>query len=330
MLSFIITNSGATIAYKGRVYNVATGSANYGAVVDAIKSGAPADEVIRLASAKEAIAAFTAGTSIQIVGDQVMYNGAPINNVVANKIREFMAEGFDAQPLVNFLERLMKNPSRTAIDELYLFMEAGRIPLTPDGYLLAYKRVENDYYDCHSRTMLNKPYHLLTPEDKALFPYEKQGVKAEIKDNQVVLSMARNSVDDRRDNTCSYGLHFCSLDYLQHFAAGRTVVVKIDPADVVSIPSDYNNTKGRTCSYIVLEELAMANDTDEQFTAPVMDVAPVTEEAQGSFEDGYAAGYKAGRAKETLKAVAIGQPSEYDQGYVVGYKDGRGHKPKQF
>jgi hypothetical protein len=32
------------------------------------------------------------------------------------------------------------------------------------------------------------------------------------------------------------------------------MILKINPADVVSIPSDYNNTKGRCCKYIVLSE----------------------------------------------------------------------------
>ena len=32
------------------------------------------------------------------------------------------------------------------------------------------------------------------------------------------------------------------------------MIVKINPADVVAIPSDYNNTKGRTCRYEVVSE----------------------------------------------------------------------------
>ena len=32
------------------------------------------------------------------------------------------------------------------------------------------------------------------------------------------------------------------------------MIVKINPADVVSIPKDYNNTKGRACKYEVIAE----------------------------------------------------------------------------
>jgi hypothetical protein len=32
-------------------------------------------------------------------------------------------------------------------------------------------------------------------------------------------------------------------------------LIKINPADVVSIPSDYNNAKGRCCKYVVVGEI---------------------------------------------------------------------------
>jgi len=35
---------------------------------------------------------------------------------------------------------------------------------------------------------------------------------------------------------------------------GKTMIVKINPRDVVAIPSDYNNAKGRTCRYEVVAE----------------------------------------------------------------------------
>jgi hypothetical protein len=69
--------------------------------------------------------------------------------------------------------------------------------------------------------------------------------------------MPREQVDKDRNNTCSVGLHFCSKDYLSSYggASGHTMIVKINPADVVSIPSDYDNTKGRTWKYEVVGEI---------------------------------------------------------------------------
>jgi hypothetical protein len=88
-------------------------------------------------------------------------------------------------------------------------------------------------------------------------------------DNSVgrVVEMERNTVDDRAENTCSTGLHFCSQHYLSHFGGARTMILKINPRDVVSIPSDYNDSKGRACRYEVVGELGV--DAADAFTAPV-------------------------------------------------------------
>ena len=69
--------------------------------------------------------------------------------------------------------------------------------------------------------------------------------------------MLNQHYNEDKNQTCSSGLHFCSLDYLPNFGRGdgnRVVILEIDPADVVSIPSDYNNAKGRACRYKVISE----------------------------------------------------------------------------
>ena len=85
--------------------------------------------------------------------------------------------------------------------------------------------------------------------------------------------MERNQVDDDQNQTCSTGLHFCSQEYLNHFGGARTVIVKINPRDVVSIPNDYNNSKGRACRYEVIGELGV--DPEEAFTETVQENANV-------------------------------------------------------
>jgi hypothetical protein len=68
--------------------------------------------------------------------------------------------------------------------------------------------------------------------------------------------MERNKVNENKDQTCSYGLHFAAYEYAEGFGrGGRMMIMKINPKDVVSIPSDYNNQKGRCCKYEVLAEV---------------------------------------------------------------------------
>ena len=86
------------------------------------------------------------------------------------------------------------------------------------------------------------------------------------------VEMERNRVDDDKDRTCSTGLHFCSRDYLDHFGGERLVIVKINPRDVVSIPSDYNDSKGRACRYEVVDEIDKEK-ADAAFSASVQDTA---------------------------------------------------------
>lgn len=168
-------------------------------------------------------------------------------------------EGFDIDPLVAFLHNLYENPSNNAINELYGFLEAGNLPITSDGHFLAYKKVNDNYTDCHTGKI----------------------------DNSVgqVVEMPRNEVDDNRENTCSHGLHFCSLDYLKHFHGARIVILKINPKDVVSIPSGYWNTKGRCCRYVVVGEVEDFYKPEETFTHCVH--SEYDEEEDTTWEDDY-------------------------------------------
>ena len=72
--------------------------------------------------------------------------------------------------------------------------------------------------------------------------------------------MPRNEVEDNPEKTCSAGLHVCSYDYLDNYSSSecdldRVVICEVDPQDVVSIPSDYNNAKMRVCKYKVIDEI---------------------------------------------------------------------------
>jgi hypothetical protein len=123
------------------------------------------------------------------------------------------------------------------------------LPITDDGYFLAYKRVNRNYTDCHSGTF----------------------------DNHVgkVVEMPREKVNANRNETCSAGLHVCSHSYLSHYSGDRIVVVKINPKDVVSVPVDYNNAKMRVCRYEVVSELK-SEDRDAIQDMAVKAEEPVT------------------------------------------------------
>lgn len=167
---------------------------------------------------------------IEVKDGSVFVNGDVVRSIVADRIINFLADGIDCLPVFKFITRLQLNPSKRAVDELYTFLEHKYLPLTEDGTFLAYKAVRADFTDKHTGRF----------------------------DNSVgnVLEMPRNKVDDNKDVGCSYGFHAGTLEYASGFASGndKLVLVEIDPSDVVSIPTDCNFQKLRTCRYMVVSE----------------------------------------------------------------------------
>lgn len=249
---YLIQGNNIIIVVNNQHHTINKNHFNYQKVLEAIQNNdwTTVESVI---NPERVVTDFGEG-NIEIQGNRLFWQGRELKNSLVTKIVQMIEQGFSVEPLVNFMDNLMKNPSMTAVNELYRFLEVGNLPITPDGHFLAFKKVNADYLDVHSRSVCNKPADLMTEEEKAEFPKtggRRNEVRVEIVDNQTVVSMPRNAVDDQRNNTCSHGLHFCSLEYLNHFGGENTLIVKINPADVVSIPSDYNDTKGRTWKYVV-------------------------------------------------------------------------------
>jgi hypothetical protein len=227
----IISGNGViSLRMEGNSYTVAQDHLNYKKILNKLKDGDHTD-LLDLIDVSKGIAEATNGV-ISIEDGNVQYNGREIINPLTDRIVKFIQEGLPFEPMVKFLENLMENPSRNSVQELYLFLENNELPITPDGHFMAYKKVRDDYKDIHSGTYDNSV--------------------------GVVCSMPRNEVCEDRNRTCSDGLHFCSKEYLPSFGScrnNRVMLLKINPADVVSIPSDYNNAKGRTWKYEVIGEV---------------------------------------------------------------------------
>ncbi len=239
--SYLIQGKNIVVVIDNRPYTITSTHIGYEKLKQAIKDS-DWDTVKQVVDPAKEILAYGKGL-VAVQGSKVFYKDREMVGVITQRLIDMYQEGFPVEPLILFMENLMQNPSKRAVEELYTFLEKGKLPITPDGHFLAYKKVRADFLDIHSGTMNNAP-------------------------GQIV-EMERNAVDDDQNRTCSTGLHFCSKDYLDHFGGSdsRTVILKINPADVVSIPADYNATKGRACRYEVIGELGV--HPDEAFIAPV-------------------------------------------------------------
>ena len=243
MFPYLIQGSNIVVVIGNKSHTISKTHVTYAKVLEAIKAG-DWDTVKDIIEPKKVVLNYGQG-NVSIQGEKLFWKGTEMHNALSRRMIQMLQEGFPIEPLVLFMENLMQNPSKRSVTELYGFLEKNNLPITPDGYFLAYKKVRDDYLDVHSGTMNNAP-------------------------GQVV-EMERNQVDDDQNQTCSTGLHFCSQEYLNHFGGARTVIVKINPRDVVSIPNDYNNSKGRACRYEVIGELGV--DPEEAFTETVQENA---------------------------------------------------------
>ena len=213
----------------------------YGKIIEALKEK-DWDALRDLVSPAKAIIDFGNGY-VSIMGNDVFWKGQPFHNALTSRMIQMYQDGFPIDPMVRFMENLMDNPSKRSVDQVYGFLEKNSLPITEDGYFLAFKRVREDYMDIYSGTI----------------------------DNSVgqIVEMDRNLVDDNPDSYCSTGLHFCSESYLDSFGSSHepVMILKIDPADVVSIPSDYNGAKGRCMRYEVVGKVK--GDANQAFASAV-------------------------------------------------------------
>jgi hypothetical protein len=234
--SYILTANALTLFHNGRSQTATTSHRNWSQIIDVLKEG-DFDKLSELMAPINALRAFTQGSEVTIEGRNLSYKGEVLDSSLSRRILAMMEEGFDIEPMTKFLTNLMENPSYRAREQLYDFLSACQLPITSDGHFLAYKRVREDLMDLHSGTIPNTV--------------------------GAVVEMERHKVDDDPNRTCSAGLHVCSLPYLRAFHGPVLLACKVNPRDVVSVPTDYHNSKMRVCRYEVVEQLDMSIINDQ-------------------------------------------------------------------
>jgi hypothetical protein len=231
-IPYAYTGGSLTLFVDDDVFSIANDHPNFSKILDAVRKQSW-DAVSELINLSKVVVDFLSPTQrLKLVDGAVVFDGEVLTGSVIDHLFRLKNEGFDVTPLLAFIERLQDNPSYRVREDLFDWLQKGQMPITPDGFILAFKIVGADYKDLYSHTF----------------------------DNSVgqVVAVDRRQVDDNIENTCSRGLHFCSRGYLPHYGTGsgsRVVIVKLDPADVVAFPRDYNLSKGRCSRYEVIGEV---------------------------------------------------------------------------
>lgn len=231
----VVTPQSIMVVTNGTTHNASRSHINFEQIKQALAEGRN-DDALALFDVAKGINDFGQG-QVHVSNGVVMFGTTPIHNSLTKRILDMVRMGESVDHLVNFLTNLLGNPSNRAVNELFGFLEGNNLPITDDGCFIAYKAVTNDYKDKHSRTW-------------------NYGIGT-------VAEMPRNAVDEDKERTCSYGLHFASWGYAKSFGSfnrdygsdDRMLLLKINPRDVVAIPIDYANQKGRTCRFEVISEI---------------------------------------------------------------------------
>lgn len=236
----MLTDENITVNYDGETNTVSRKDAYAPKLIQALKDK-DYDTIPELVSAAKRIEKFSEGT-FQVRDGKILIDGVEAPTVLGNKIKQFADEGLPYEPLVKFAKKLQNNPSYRAVQELFQFLEKNNHPITDEGNFIAYKKVRPDFKDIYSRKF----------------------------DNSVgnVVEMPRNQVDEDCNRTCSTGLHVAAMSYFPHYGGPDDTIieVEVDPAAVVAVPTDYENSKMRVCSYKVL---AVVDPNKCTFSSPL-------------------------------------------------------------
>ena len=234
-MKYIISNDGTVNAFVGgKPYTFNKSHHNYGALVAYLENG----------NVEHFEASYDMASTVEHYCDgyvhvekgELTWQGVPMPDLFTDRILQMRKEGFNIAPMLNFLDNMNDNPSDQAIVELFDFMQNKHLPITDDGHFLAYKAVSPDFKDIYTGNFDNS-------------------VGSEV-------SIDRSKVDSNRDKHCSAGLHVGAIDYVKSYGGidldedndggNQIVICKVNPADVVSVPSDARFQKLRCCKYEVV------------------------------------------------------------------------------
>ena len=225
-MKYTITPDVAIVPIDGKPVFVPVADERYQALVGHLLAKRFAEAAALLATPDKLLRTWDARFTLTPLGEIVL-NGETLPALFTGRVLEMAKNGENPAPIFAFAARLAKNPSENSRAQLFRFLQHKHLAITPEGFVLAYKAVRQDYLDWHSATYKNTP--------------------------GATLRMPREAVDPDSAMHCSAGFHVGTLDYAKSFRNGGILLIcRVDPADVVSVPDDCDCQKMRVCSYYVV------------------------------------------------------------------------------
>ena len=224
MINYHLLNNSLTLHFNGEHHIIKKGDHRFNPIINAIKEN-NLEKIPNLIE-NNFFGNKLNGLIYDKEKDDLFFEGKPLADGLKKKIFGLLKENLPLDRFIKFAKKLAKNPSYRSRKMLYKFLEHNGHPLTEDGNFIAYRGCSSNFRDRYSGKF----------------------------DNSVgsICEMSRENVDDDPSNTCSTGLHVAAYDYAYNWGP-ITLIVEVNPSDVVTVPYDYNGTKMRVCKFKVLE-----------------------------------------------------------------------------
>lgn len=171
------------------------------------------------------------------------FDGDPIDNSLTKQIVRFMEEGLAFDPLVLFMDNLYSNPIKHSRDQAFDWLNARNFTITNDGMIVGYKGVTGSYENDGVPHSSRSGHAFVNGEEINGYVPNPIGATVEMPRSEVMHDPAAS---------CHAGLHVGTFSYAQSWAKPTTIEVLVNPADIVSVPTDAGGEKIRVCRYVVL------------------------------------------------------------------------------
>lgn len=232
-LKFLMTPNVLVVIRDGQPLSIDKSHKNFAKIKESLETSAW-QKALDLIDMKTTLTKYSNGR-VTVENSVVKLDDERVSGKLSDRLITCLTEGnsesLDA--LASFMQKCDENPDFRVVSRIFDFIDHTSLRLDKDGFILTYKVVRNTYMDKHSNSMDNSPGTTVT--------------------------MKRNKVNPKDEETCSTGLHVCARGYLKSFGnisgGDRVVLCKVHPKDFVSIPTDYNNMKARVCEYTVLKDI---------------------------------------------------------------------------
>ena len=215
---------------------------------------------------------------VTVEDEKIHFDGRPVEGAINEVAMRYRAEGRDISNIVQFLERLSDNVSYNSRTALFEWLQTQRLEIDPEGYVIGYRGLRSDRKSQHAggAYVTHRGF-----DGEWGDPVWVEGNVPN--EHGTIVSMDRYQVDDNTGVSCSRGLHIGSEEYARSWADhNTTIVVRVDPADVVAVPRG-DAQKMRVCRYEIIGDIDEADHEPE--SNPEEATVPNVEDTEAALDE---------------------------------------------